>query len=76
LSLLALRQLVEVVMNEENKSERTPESPRPASEAAADMSDAMVGQEPFETQKPSQAEGDRDTIEQALREHEESGELY
>jgi hypothetical protein len=46
------------------------------SEAAADQSNAMEGQEPLPTAKPSQAEGDRDTIEQALEEQEESGELY
>jgi hypothetical protein len=67
---------VEVDMNEAKKSEQGPEIPEPRSEAAADMSDAMKGQEPLPTQKPSQAEGDRDTIEQALREHEDSGELY
>jgi hypothetical protein len=46
------------------------------SEAAADQTNAMEGQEPLPTEKPSQAEGDRETIEQALQEQEESGELY
>jgi hypothetical protein len=46
------------------------------SQAASDMSDAMEGQEPLSTEKPSQAEGDRETVDQALEEQEVRGELY
>lgn len=63
-------------MNDDKQTRRTTSSQVKGSEAAADYSDAMEGQEPVPTEKPSQAEGDRETVDQALREHEESGELY
>ena len=56
-------------MNDENQFGRPQEGPASGSEAAADQSDAMKGQEPIPAQKPSQAEGDRDTVDAALREH-------
>jgi hypothetical protein len=63
-------------MDQEGTRERAPDAGLTGSEAAADARYAMVGQEPLPTHKPSQAEGDRETVDQAIREHEDSGELY
>jgi hypothetical protein len=63
-------------MNDEKRPRPTSRTSSKGSEAASDYSDAMEGQSPQPTQKPSQAEGDRETVEQSIREHEENGELF
>jgi hypothetical protein len=63
-------------MDEQKKPRRTTTIQRTGSDAAADQSDAMKGSEPLPSEKPSQAEGDRETVEQSIREHEQNGELF
>ncbi|HET9493469.1 MAG TPA: hypothetical protein VFR15_04485 [Chloroflexia bacterium] len=62
-------------MDNDNRASGTHGEPPTGSDAAADHSDAMKGKEPLPTAKPSQAEGERETVEQAVEEHEASGEL-
>jgi hypothetical protein len=62
-------------MDNEKRTSGTRGAQPTGSDAAADHSDAMKGQEPLPTEKPSQAEGERETVEQAIEEHEASGEL-
>jgi hypothetical protein len=62
-------------MSDEQTRDQKPASRATGSETAADQSDAMKGKEPMPTEKPSQAEGDRETVEQDLRTQEERGNL-
>ena len=62
-------------MVDQNSEGRPPTDRVTRSETAADQSDAMKGREPMPTEKPSQAEGDRETVDRAIEEHENRGDL-
>jgi hypothetical protein len=62
-------------MSDEQDHDQRPDRDLTGSDAAADQSGAMKRKEPIPAEKPSQAEGDRETVEQDLRTQEERGNL-